>query len=110
MQYKIDKNNSIRVELQHLLTHQDRGNWALGLVEYSVSPHWFFAVFDEYNYGNENSAKRIHFINTSLGYTKGANRIALGYGKQREGLLCIGGVCRNVPASNGFSLSVTSSF
>jgi len=110
LQYKINKTNSVRVELQHLLTEQDKQNWAMALVEYSISPNWFFAAFDEYNYGNEISSQQIHYPNVAVGFTKGANRIALGYGKQREGLLCIGGVCRNVPASNGFSLSVTSSF
>jgi len=82
----------------------------MALVEYSISPHWFMAVFDEYNYNNHNEDLRVHYPNVSLGYTKGANRITIGYGKQREGLLCVGGVCRNVPASNGVSLSVTSSF
>jgi hypothetical protein len=110
LQYKISKNHSIRTELQHLYTASDRGNWALALLEYSVSPNWFFAIFDEYNYGNDDSKNRIHYWSASLGYTRGANRISMGYGKQREGLLCVGGVCRNVPASNGFSLSITSSF
>ncbi len=82
----------------------------MALLEYTVSPHWFVAAFDEFNYGNEKSSDRLHYPNISMGYTKGANRITLGYGKQREGLLCVGGVCRQVPASNGFSLSVTSSF
>jgi len=110
IQYKINKTNSVRVELQHLSTKQDKQDWAMALIEYSISPNWFFAAFDEYNYGNNDSGKRIHYPNFSLGFTKGANRIALGYGKQREGLLCVGGVCRYVPASNGFSLAVTSSF
>jgi hypothetical protein len=108
--YKINKTNSIRVELQHLYTKQDKQSWAMGLAEYSISPHWFFAVFDEYNYGNNDSSKQLHYPNVSMGFTKGANRISMGYGKQREGLLCVGGVCRNVPASNGFAVSVTSSF
>jgi hypothetical protein len=110
IQYKINKTNSVRVELQHLYTKQDKQSWAMALVEYSVSPHWFFAVFDEYNYGNDKESERIHYPNASFGYTRGSNRISMGYGKQREGLLCVGGVCRNVPASNGFSISVTSSF
>ena len=110
IQYKINKTNSVRVELHHLYTKQDMQSWAMGLVEYTISPHWFFAVFDEYNYGNDKEEDRLHYPNVSMGYTKGANRITMGYGKQREGLLCVGGVCRNVPASNGFSLSVTSSF
>lgn len=110
IQYKINKTNSIRMELQNLYTKQDKQSWGMALLEYTVSPHWFVAAFDEFNYGNEKSSDRLHYPNVSMGYTKGANRIALGYGKQREGLLCVGGVCRQVPASNGFSLSVTSSF
>jgi hypothetical protein len=110
VQYKINKTHSIRAEVQHLYTQQDKQNWAMALLEYSISPHWFLAAFDEYNYGNDNTDERIHYPNVAFGFTKGANRITLGYGKQREGLLCVGGVCRNVPASNGFSLSVTSSF
>ena len=46
----------------------------------------------------------------STGYTQGANRLSITYGKQRAGLFCVGGVCREVPASNGFSISLTSSF
>lgn len=110
IQYKISKTHSIRGELQNLYTLSDRGSWVLGLVEYSISPNWFFAAFDEYNYGNDDADKRIHYWNASMGYTRGANRISLAYGKQRQGLLCVGGVCRNVPASNGLSISITSSF
>ena len=110
MQYKINKTHSMRAEVQHLYTEQDKQSWVMALLEYTISPHWFVAAFDEYNYGNDISEDRLHYPNVSMGYTKGANRISLGYGKQREGLLCVGGVCRQVPASNGFSLSVTSSF
>ncbi len=110
VQYRINKTNSFRAEVQHLYAKQDNQSWVMGLFEYSISPNWFFAAFDEYNYGNDEDDERLHYPNVSMGYTKGANRIILGYGKQREGLLCVGGVCRQVPASNGFSLSVTSSF
>jgi hypothetical protein len=109
-QFKLSKSHSIRAEAQHLLTEQDKGNWVFGLIEYTISPHWFFAFFDEYNYGNDDKDKRLNYPNASMGYTKGANRISLSYGKQRDGLLCVGGVCRQVPASNGFAISVTSSF
>jgi len=110
MQLKLNKKHSIRAEGQILLTEQDKQDWVMGLLEYTVSPHWFIAAFDEYNFGNDIEADRLHYPNVSMGYTKGANRITMGYGKQREGLLCVGGVCRQVPASNGFSVSVTSSF
>ena len=100
----------IRAEFQGLFTKQDEGSWAMALAEYTISPHWFFALIDQYNYGNEDAEKQIHYFSGSFGYTRNATRISLGYGKQREGYLCVGGVCRLIPASYGVSLSVTSSF
>ncbi len=110
MDLKLSKKHSIRGELQGLFAEQDKKGWAMALVEFTVSPHWFFAVFDEYNYGNDDKDLRIHYYSASMGYIRNVTRISIGYGKQREGLLCVGGVCRQVPASNGFALSVTSSF
>jgi hypothetical protein len=107
-QYKLKPKHSVRTEIQHLSTEQHEGNWAMGLIEYTVSPHYFFALQNLYNYGNE--TKKIHYPNVSAGYTKGTTRFALGYGKQRQGIFCVGGVCREVPKSNGISLSITSSF
>lgn len=110
-QYKINKKNTVRTELQHLYNKKDEGSWAMGLIEYTVSPHWFFALIDQYNYDNpKNSLKEVHYVSTSLGYIQNATRIALSYGKQREGFLCVGGVCRQIPASNGFGVSITSTF
>jgi len=45
-----------------------------------------------------------------MSYTKSGSKIMLSYGKQREGIVCIGGVCRQVPAANGLMLTITSSF
>ena len=108
--WKITAKKAIRTELQHLFTKQDQQSWALLLVEYTVSPHWFIAGFDEYNYGNNNTDNRLHYYSGSFGYTRNTNRVSLGYGRQRAGIFCVGGVCRNVPASNGVTLSITSSF
>jgi hypothetical protein len=110
VQYKIKPKHFIRAELQSLVTEQDKGNWATALVEYTFSPHWTVAVMDQYNYGNSDSSKRVHYLYGTVGYNKGGTRIALGYGKRRAGIFCIGGVCRAVPASNGLELSITSSF
>lgn len=107
--YKINKSNSIRFEAQHLLTEQDKKNWAMLLIEYGISPHWSFTVFDEWNYGYDKDHD-FHYYNFSMAYNKGATRIALAYARQRAGLLCVGGVCRFVPASNGASITVTSRF
>jgi hypothetical protein len=82
----------------------------MGLVEYTMAPHWFVAVYDAYNYGNHHSDMRIHYTTASVGYMKNSTRIQLSYGKSMEGVICVGGVCRVVPATNGLSLSITSSF
>lgn len=108
--YKLNQKHNLRMELQGLLTEQDLGSWAMALLEYTYSPNWFVALIDQYNYGNNNAAQRIHYLNASAGYTLKGNRIMLSYGKQRAGIFCVGGVCRNVPASNGLYLSVLSSF
>ena len=97
---------SIRTEIQHLYTEQHFGNWAMALIEYKVSK-LFFSAQDLYNYGH---SEKPHYYSTSIGYNKGAYRLAITYGKQRQGLFCVGGVCREVPASNGFLISLTSSF
>jgi hypothetical protein len=108
--YNISKKHAIRTELQGLFTKQDHQDWATVLIEYTYSPHWFVAVMDQYNYGNDIEHDRIHYYFASAGYVKGTNRIQLGYGKQRAGIFCVGGVCRNVPAASGLTLSITSSF
>ena len=80
------------------------------LIEYTIAPSWYFTVFDEYNYGNDAPERRIHYLNGSFAFIHEATRVQLGYGRQRGGLVCVGGVCRPVPASNGFFLSISSTF
>jgi len=115
--YKINKKHSLRAELQGLFvtpdSHgdiNDKGNWATILIEYNVSPNWFFSVMDQYNYGNPDEARKLHYFYGSFGYIREATRVTVGYGRQRAGLFCVGGVCRFVPASNGLTLSFTQSF
>ena len=108
--YKIKKGHTIRIELQELLTEGGEGSWSMGLAEYTISPHWFLAVQDMYNWGNDKVRKQLHYVNVNCGFIKGANRIAIGYGKKRAGIFCVGGVCKEVPSSNGFSLTISSSF
>jgi hypothetical protein len=108
--YKLKDKKSVQVELQHLMTKEDKGNWAMAMVQYTIAPKWFFALGDLYNYGNEVKDQQIHYYNVSAGFIKNTNRISITYGKQREGILCVGGVCRFVPASNGITLTIISSF
>ena len=107
---KIKKGQSMRVELQMLKTEEDDGDWSMGLLEYSPSPNWFITIQDLYNWGNKNPEKQLHYFNADVGYRKGANRFTIGYGKKREGIFCVGGVCKTVPSSNGLTLSISSSF
>ena len=110
LSYQISSKYIIRVEAQSLTTKQDLGSWAMALAELTIAPHWFVAILDQYNYGNPNKDLQIHYVTGNTGYSKNGNRIMLQYGRQRAGIFCVGGVCRNVPASNGFSISVLSSF
>jgi Family of unknown function (DUF6029) len=108
--YKLSSTKSLRFDVEHLMTKQDRGNWAMFLIEFNVAPHWTFTAFDEWNYGNKDEKKQFHYYNGSINYVRDGTRIGLSYARQRAGLLCVGGVCRFVPASNGVSLTVSSRF
>ncbi len=110
MSYKIAKKQTLRMEFQHCYTKQEFGSWAMILAEYTIAPKFFIAVFDEYNYGNVEVAKRLHYFTGTGGVNWQNYRFQIGYGRQRAGVLCVGGVCRTVPASNGVSVSITGSF
>ena len=107
---KLNKKHSIRYEVQHLATQQDQGNWAFGQIEYTYGSHWSFAILDQYNYGNRDEVLQLHYLLGNIGYVTGPHRFSFQYGRQRAGIFCVGGVCRAVPASNGLTFTVTSSF
>ena len=124
--YKINRKQSIRLELQGLWEtevhkgyeyeesdkkdYQKRGHWAAALVEYTISPHWSFSIADKWNYGNPVPEFRDHYFTGSISYIHDATRVMLSAGRQSEGVVCVGGVCRTVPASSGVSLTVSTSF
>lgn len=117
--YKFNPEIALRTELQHMWSTQDStndgtdrqfGNWISLLMELTFSPHWYFSLQDQYNYGNNIEDFKTHYLTGMITYIYDATRISFSYGRQRSGIICIGGVCRPVPAANGFSLSVSSSF
>lgn len=108
--WKITNLKSLRMELQGLWTEQDEGNWAAVMAEYTIAPKWFFALADQYNYGHPDKDMQNHYYTISTGYIHDATRIALTYGRQSEGVVCVGGVCRQVPASSGLTVTITTSF
>ena len=107
---KLNKKHSIRYEAQHLATRQDQGSWAFGQIEYTYGSHWSFAILDQFNYGNRDEVLQLHYLLGNIGYVTGPHRFSFQYGRQRAGIFCVGGVCRAVPASNGLTFTVTSSF
>lgn len=106
-EYKFKPRYTIKSELQHLQTKQHLGNWGMGLIEANLK-NIFFSIQDLYNYGNPTSPT--HYYSFTTGFIKNSHRVELRYGKVRAGLFCVGGICREVPASNGFSINITSSF
>jgi hypothetical protein len=104
--YKYAPKKSVRVELQHLYTDEDKGNWAAAVTEFSFAPMWSIYLSDLYNYGKTD----VHYYNLGGSVVKDATRFSLAYGRQRAGLFCVGGVCRYVPAASGFTATLTISF
>ena len=107
-EFKFPKKRSARLELQHLNTKDDKKNWAAALFEFNFNHHLNAYVADMYNYGNED--KKVHYFNLGMAYTQSTTRLSLSYGRQRGGLLCVGGVCRYVPSSKGITASISLSF
>lgn len=138
--YKYKPGAALRFETQWLgRDNKDTlnlGSWVSELIEWTPNSHFFVAVLDQYNYGNPDSritdkinndsplskglanigleglskGLNLHYGLITAGYNNGPHRISISYGKQRAGIFCVGGVCRNVPASSGIALSITSSF
>jgi hypothetical protein len=124
--YKFKNESSLRTEFQVLFVNRrdslgnetnfssgtpvDKGDWATVIIEYTINSNWFVSVMDQYNFGHPDKHHRAHHPYVSVGYIHEATRLTASYGRQRAGLFCVGGVCRPVPASNGFTLSFTQSF
>jgi len=108
--FKYAAKKAIRTELQHLFTNQDKGNWFGILAEWSYAPHFSIFASDMYNYGNDNDNKQIHYYHAGGSYTTGPHKLLVSYGRQRAGLICVGGICRLLPAATGFNFSFTTSF
>ena len=104
--YQFARNTRLRCELQYLTTKQDQGDWAFGLLELSLAPHWMFTASDMWNCGETN----LHYYQGLVTYNTGSHRIQAGYGRTRAGYNCSGGVCRYVPAQKGFTVSYNYNF
>jgi len=104
--YQFSPQTILRAEAQYLTTKQDEGDWAFGLLELSLVPHWMITVSDMWNCGETDT----HYYQGLITYNTGAHRIQAGYGRTSAGYNCSGGVCRYVPATKGFSISYNYNF
>ena len=104
--YQFSPKVTLRGELQYLTTKGDKGDWAFGLLELSLVPHWMFTVSDMWNCGETG----LHYYQGLVTYNIKQHRIQGGYGRTREGINCSGGVCRYVPASTGWTVSYNFNF
>ncbi|MBQ9638082.1 MAG: hypothetical protein IJV22_00810 [Bacteroidales bacterium] len=82
------------------------GDWLMEVVEYHFARHFFVQANLQrcYHDGTGN------YNQVAVGYTHNASRLQVGYGRQRQGIVCVGGVCREMPASNGLTVSFITSF
>ncbi|MFY8069585.1 MAG: DUF6029 family protein [Flavobacterium sp.] len=110
--YNLTKSRSIRIDAEHMWADADFKNWIGGSLEYNFNENFSLYSMDIVNYGNtkDSEEKNKHYLTLGGAYRNGATRIALGYGRQRGGLVCVGGVCRFVPESTGISLSFNTAF
>ncbi|WP_298221399.1 DUF6029 family protein [Flavobacterium sp.] len=108
--YKFTDSKSVRMVGEHMWADTDKKNWAASTVEFNLNSKYSFFASDMYNYGNDDSEMRNHYYNVGGAFRQKSTRIALNYGRQRGGLVCVGGVCRIVPESSGISLSLNTTF
>ena len=127
--YKINKKHSMRFEAQYLAADNYQGDWVAATIEYNFAPKFSFYVSDMWNcekmndpensaYDNfyfhnstqEESHELLHYYQIGASFTHNSFRAQLSYGRNREGIVCSGGVCRKQPAYTGFNLALTLSF
>lgn len=100
--YKFTSKYSIHTELQYLYSQELTKDWMAALVEFGMAPNWSFSISDMYNHGSTKD----HYWNVNASYNSGGFRIMAGYGRNREGMVCSGGVCRYQPEYKGAFMKV----
>lgn len=108
--HKLGNSKSIRLEAQKLWSDSEGHDWVGGTFEFNLSSKISFYVNDIYNNGDDSATSKTHYYNLGGSYNKGATRIGLNYGRQRAGLVCVGGICRFVPEATGLTATLTMAF
>lgn len=105
--YKKDHIDSLSFEKR---VAGNTGSWVTAALEWTPNSKWFVVLMDQYNYENPLEFKKLHYYYAGITYVSGPTRVTVSYGRQRQGIFCAGGVCRQVPAFSGLSLEITTSF
>lgn len=110
--YNFTSSRSLKLDFEHMWADADFKNWVGASAEFNFNDKFSLFAMDLVNYGNDKKEgeNKKHYLNVGGAYRKGSSRVSLGYGRQRGGLVCVGGVCRFVPESTGFSLSFNTAF
>lgn len=127
--YKFNKKHSMRFEAQYLAADNYQGDWVAATIEYNFAPKFSFYVSDMWNCEEMNDPENsqydnwyfhnsneewghelLHYYQIGASYTHNSLRAQLSYGRNREGIVCSGGVCRKQPAYTGVNLAITLSF
>ncbi len=105
-EYKFTDSFSLRAELQYLYSQELSRDWMAGLVDLNFAPKWSIFARDMYNHGDS----KVHYYSAGVRYTHSGISITAGYGRNREGMICSGGVCRWQPAFTGGNVSMSLNF
>jgi|694.fasta_scaffold03495_12 hypothetical protein len=110
--YSFNSKKSLKLDVEYMQADSNTKNWFSAAVEYNLNEKLSFFAMDMINNGNATNVGEPgkHYFTVGSAYRKGSTRVALSYGRQRAGLVCIGGVCRFVPESTGVSLSLNRAF
>ena len=106
----VNKNVSMRGEVQYLYSPHHEGQWCFALYELTLYKHWTLSGQWLYNIGFAPDETKEHYYTAGLTFSYGAHRANIGYTKTREGFNCSGGVCRYVPKMEGICANYSFTF
>lgn len=101
--YRFTDDFSMRGELQYLYSAESAKDWCAALLEANLTSGWSIFAKDMYNHGSS----KIHYYQAGGSYSRNHFRISASYGRNREGMVCSGGVCRWQPGFTGGNLSIS---
>ena len=104
--YEFNERLSLNADLEYLTSTYYEGDWLYGKLSLTVSPHWTFAVSDEWNCG----MTKLHYWYGEVGFTAGSHELSVGYGRVSSAYLCVDGLCHLDPPMKGLFISYNYEF